>query len=216
MNLLKQHKIKYLHYLHFLPLFSSLSLWLGDTSFAHLNIQCSFVVIVHKAVIFLWEAKANIALAAQCGRISLNTVSAASSLGLPWEMCNHVFAYINWGVVQPLGWGARIAWGWPLLRMQRTPWCHRLCPWRWSPSLWCCVHQDERGCNLCLKLSPVQCLFLRHLQSFTVPLVEEPGVDHRKDDGVPEDVHVPAAGFHGNLYLAANESNKSTPPMYLL
>ena len=97
MNLLKQHKIKYLHYLHFLPLFSSLSLWLGDTSFAHLNIQCSFVVIVHKAVIFLWEAKANIALAAQCGRISLNTVSAASSLGLPWEMCNHVFAYINWG-----------------------------------------------------------------------------------------------------------------------
>ena len=31
-----------------------------------------------------------------------------------------------------------------------------------------------------------------------VPLVEEPGVDHSKHDGAPEDVHVPASGLHGS------------------
>lgn len=66
-----------------------------------------------------------------------------------------------------------------------------------------CVYQDERGCKLCLKLSPVQYLFLSHLQSFTVPLVEESGVNHSKDDGVPEDVNVPVVGFHGELVLGS-------------
>ena len=36
-----------------------------------------------------------------------------------------------------------------------------------------------------------------------------------EDDGVPEDVHVPAMGLDGELIFGC-ESYKSTPPMYFL
>ena len=48
-------------------------------------------------------------------------------------------------------------------------------------------------------LSSFQHLFLWNIESCAVPFVEEPGVDHGKDNGVPEDGTVPAAGFHGVL-----------------
>lgn len=50
-----------------------------------------------------------------------------------------------------------------LLKIQRAPCCHHLCE---------SVHQDEGGCKLCLKLSPVQYLFLGQLQCCRVRLVE--------------------------------------------
>ncbi len=60
-------------------------------------------------------------------------------------------------------------------------------------------YQNERGCYLCLELSHVHYLLLWHLESLAVSLVEEPGVDHSKGDGVPEDVHVPTPGFQVEL-----------------
>ncbi|KAF3837647.1 hypothetical protein F7725_009415, partial [Dissostichus mawsoni] len=71
--------------------------------------------------------------------------------------------------------------------------------------------EHSTGSLMSLSLLGSRCLKM----SFALPLVEEPGVDHSKDDGVPEDVHVPASGLHGDLYLAVKESNKSTLPMYL-
>jgi len=49
------------------------------------------------------------------------------------------------------------------------------------------------------KQPPVQLLFLGNIDSFAVPFVEEPGVDHSKDKGLPEDVNLPAAHIHGEL-----------------
>ncbi|KAL7370901.1 hypothetical protein ABVT39_013794 [Epinephelus coioides] len=64
-------------------------------------------------------------------------------------------------------------------------------------------YQDERRCLLRLKPSPVQHLFLGNIVSFAVPLVEEPGVDHGKNDGVQEDVNVPVVRFHRELVFCS-------------
>lgn len=49
------------------------------------------------------------------------------------------------------------------------------------------------------ELSPVQNHLLRKAESLAFALVQEPGIDHSKDNGVPEDVYVPVVGFYTEL-----------------
>lgn len=120
--------------------------------------------------------KTNFTLAALCVRVPFRAMSAAPSLSLLWEMSKEVFACIQWWVCTWFLWWntvwTPITRGWSLLCIQRASCCHwTTIPWRWSSPLWSydCVHQNERGCELCLEMSHVQCLFFRFLESLAAP-----------------------------------------------